>query len=75
MALGVTFDLALLRIGQLEFVTGNGELAGVEDVQAAGLDGCDGLVNLLLGAGSAGLTERGEGNGVGLIALSPVLIE
>ena len=30
----------------------NGELAGVEDVQAAGLDGCDGLVNLLLGAGS-----------------------
>ena len=75
MALGVTFDLALLRIGQLEVVTGNGELAGVEDVQAAGLDGCDGLVNLLLGAGSAGLTERGEGNGIGLIALAPVLIE
>ena len=75
MAFGVTFDLALLRIGQLEVVTGNGELAGIEDVQAAVLDSCDGLVNLLLGAGSAGLAERSEGNGVSLIALAPVGVE
>ena len=46
----------------------NGELAGIKDMQAAVLDSRDGLVNLLLGAGSAGLAERSEGNGVGLIA-------
>ena len=53
----------------------NGELAGVEDVQAAVLDGCDGLVDLFLGAGCAGLAERSELDSVSLIALAPVGVE